>query len=644
MLPASARRLQGTRPPRCRCGARGVALVTTLLLLTLLTAITLAMVLAVSSDTLINGYYQNFRGSFYAADSGLNIARQAMVNQIVAAVPATFSATASPIPAGTDSAVRTATLSAYGSNTPVNLGRAASSWPGSFRITGLSLTLSTNCSPSPCTPPPYTAIVTDATGKVTGYQYIYNYMLQSEGHSNSGEQMKLADEGSLVINTSLTAAGGVTASFAAWGMFIDQYAICSGSYLVPGTITGPVFTNGAWTFGTAGSYLFTDPVGSVSSVAGYQFTGACVQSATSPVKRGNVTIAPVFQAGFSEGQPSIPLPPNDYNQERAVLDGIGTGSSPVTKNDLNSAVRDINGNPYPNSGATSGVWLPYTVDAVTGATTFTGGGIYVEGDSQVTLSASGSSAEVWTFKQGLTTTTVTVDPSSNTTTIVSGGISKTISGVPTQKDPSTGALVRNATMLYVNGNITSLSGPHDGSGNSLPAIQDGQAITITAARNMTVTGDLLYKTQPVTKTQNQIPGTPADTLIPGNDNGQVLGLFTATGDIQMQNAQSNGNLEIDASIATLSQGGLGGLINTGAAINTLTIVGGRIQNKIKNINSRTRNVFFDRRFAMGGFSPPWFPSTTLTLSGVVSATVSSSVQRVKWLDCTAINQLSPSCQ
>jgi hypothetical protein len=64
---------------------------------------------------------------------------------------------------------------------------------------------------------------------------------------------------------------------------------------------------------------------------------------------------------------------------------------------------------------------------------------------------------------------------------------------------------------------------------------------------VTVTGNVLYKTRPVATTQNQIPGTPTDTLIPGNDFGQVLGIFTSTGDIQINNQQVDGNLEIDGS-------------------------------------------------------------------------------------------------
>ena len=90
-------------------------------------------------------------------------------------------------------------------------------------------------------------------------------------------------------------------------------------------------------------------------------------------------------------------------------------------------------------------------------------------------------------------------------------------------------------MLYVDGSINSLSGPSSGA-----AIANGSAMTIDAGNgnNMTITGNLTYATEPVTMTQNQIPGTPADTLIPGNNYGQVLGLFTAGGQIQMSFPQT----------------------------------------------------------------------------------------------------------
>lgn len=608
-----------------RSTERGVALITTLLLLMLLTGLSLAMVLSVRSDMLINGYYRNFRGSFYAADSGLNAARAAMVNGVVAAIPPSFGITQQPIPPGTDAAIQTNINNTYGQSfkTFTGQGQAASSWPGSYKVTGTFALASCHVlgGSDPCTAP---------TGPVTGYTYVYNYTLQSIGQAQGTQATTLTDRGSVTVNATLIPVNSKT-SFAAWGMFIDQWNVCTGGTLVPGTISGPAFTNGGWTFGTGGNYIFTDTVGSASPTAGYSFNSGCDAVGAPSDKKGNQTIAPTFQAGFDMGQPKVPLPPNDYNQEQAVLDGKGIANNPVTKSDLHNAVKDINGNAYPSSGASTGVFLPYTVQ--NGTPTFTGGGIYIEGNSNVVLSTAtgpnNSPQQVYTITQGnpAVTTTVKVDPGNNQTTVISGGNTLNITGVPKIIDPVTNAS-SPATMLYDNGSITSLSGP----GQGLPAIQDGSDVTITASGNVAITGDVLYKTEPVTLTQNQIPGQPADSLIPGGDTHQALGIFTATGDIQLNNKQQNGNLEIDASLATISANGTGGLTNIGNPINTLTIVGGRIQNQIKNINTTTRNVFFDRRYSQNGFAPPWFPSTSVSLGSLTGAHATTTVTRVQWLN------------
>ena len=627
---------------------QGMALVTTLLLLTLLSAVTVGMVLAASSDELINGYYRNMRGSFYAADSGLNIVRQAMLNQIAAAVPANVTNPAvQPIPSGTDATVQSSILSTYGSNASLNSGQAANSWPESYRITEASLslppvggcTVSGNGWSGTCTVPdppenPACAPNDCSTARPT-YTYNYTYSLKAVGLTHASEETTLTDRGNMMVTVNLTPTGPQTTSFAAWGMFIDQFAICS-AYLVPGTITGPVFTNGAWTFGaTNQQYIFTDPVGSVNANLGYKFPSTCKQSPNDPYTLGNQTINPDFQGGYQLDQPHVDLPQNDFSQKRAVLDGMGTDTTPVTNPQMNAVLQDVAGNPYPSTGASSGVFLPYSDSSTASCSTppcMTGGGILVEGAATVTLTASTTDPDrqIITVLQGTTTTTVTVDLSDNTTTIAQSGFpNQVINGVPTQYD-SGGSVVRDAAMIYVNGQINSLKGP----GSNAAAIQDGHALTVVAATNIIVTDDIIYKTKPVTTTQNEIPGTPPSTIIPGNDNGQVLGLFTATGDIRMQNCSGCGNLEIDASIATISNGGTGGLVNTGSLINTLTIIGGRIQNNIKNINSTTRNVIFDRRFSQGGFAPPWFPSTQVTASGVSSTVVTPSIQRVQWLNQT----------
>jgi Tfp pilus assembly protein PilX len=633
---------KGGRRKGRKDGQRGVALLTTLVLLLLLTGLSLAMVMSVKSDMLVNGFYRNYRGSFYAADSGLNIVRNDFALQVEANALPTFSLNQQPIPPGTDAIVLASIQGKY--NTPQKLtgtGNTANSWPESFQITNVTFQQSSctvNGGNNPCTNP---------TGNVTGYTYVYSYSLTSVGHSKGTEQQTLIENGTLTLAATLAPTKTKT-SFAAWGMFIDQFPICSGT-LVPGTITGPVFTNGAWNFGTSGQYNFTDPVGSVSSQAGYQFSSGCAQSSATSDTSNGVTIAPTFQSGFKMGQNKIPLPTDSYNQERAVLDGIGTAGQP-TQTDLNTHLKNINQTAYPaagNGANTNGVWLPYTTtDSLGNAIppTFAGGGIMVQGDAGVSLAPGAGNAQVYNITQGncpnnCTLTQITIDPTptvingvsypNGTTVMSSGGSNLLVSGVPQMRDPVTQQVTGNGAMLYVNGNITSLQGPAQGQ----PALQNGTALTITAAGNVTITGDLLYSKEPVTltSTTDQNGNTvPPDQLIPANNSGQVLGIFTATGNIQLNNQQAVNTLEIDASLAMVSQGGSGGLVNTGSQLKTLTIVGGRIQNTIQNINTVTRNVFFDRRFSQGGFSPPFFPSTTIT-PGTDSAQFQTPIfQTLNW--------------
>ena len=130
-----------TPRPLRRGTQRGVALVTTLLLLLLLTAMSLTMVLSVSSDMLINGYYGSYRGSFYASDSGTNIARQAMLDALVTFVPANFSPTVPPIPSSAPSTVQANILATYGGG--FTIPTASGTWPEKFKIVNPTLALAT---------------------------------------------------------------------------------------------------------------------------------------------------------------------------------------------------------------------------------------------------------------------------------------------------------------------------------------------------------------------------------------------------------------------------------------------------------------------------------------------------------------------
>jgi len=289
-----------------------------------------------------------------------------------------------------------------------------------------------------------------------------------------------------------------------------------------------MFTNGSWQWGTTGTYTMTDTVGQQNPDFDFWFGNNCIQSATASYKSGSQTIAPQFQGspspGYALGQQEVPLPANEFSQEWAVIDARGCGegtnvcgspTSPsppsLTNATLNADLKNASGTPYPSGGATSGVYMSYTTNS--GVNTMAGGGFYVEGNANVTLSTSGNSAQVFAVSQSsgfnTTTTTITVDPlatppyswncpagTTGTTTVatkVGSGSTTTVNICSVPMDLSTSP-VEAATMLYVDGTITSLSG----TGQGVPSIQDHNAITITANGNIDITGDLIYKTEPVT--------------------------------------------------------------------------------------------------------------------------------------------------
>jgi Tfp pilus assembly protein PilX len=660
---------------------RGFALVFTLLLLGMMSLMALAMVLSSSSDMLINGYYRNARGSFYAADSGLNIARQQLMNQLQNNLPQAFTAPTSTTLAG-DATAALNTLSSWQSSTLLtNTGQAVNSWPESFAIPN-----TTNCPTTFGLASGSPVQQYDSNKNPDGYYAVFNYQICATGSSQGSEQASVSETGTIKFSVS-GIDSGTTHSFSYYGAFIGEFTPCLGP-LVPGYLTGPMFTNGAWQWGTTGTYTMTDFVGQENADFDFWFGSNCIQSPTASYKSGSQTIAPQFQGspspGYALGQNAASLPANDFSQQWAVLDSVGSGegSSAPTATQMHDGnltgsggvppyppLQTASGTAYPATGATSGVYLPYTTSG--GVNTFDGGGFYVAGNASITLSTSGASAQVYAITQTsgstTTTTTITTDPLAapptswscpsgtkgttavSTAVTTSGGghgghggggsgstttTSANFCGVPMDL---AGSPAQPGTMVYVDGTVTGLSG----TGQGVAGIQNYNAITITANGDIDITGDLIYATEPVTTSANQVvPGTspaccngsPADTLIPGHDYGQVFGIFTANGNIVFSSSYSNDNLEVDGSMAAIANGQNWGF-ETNGSINTLTNVGGRIENQAHAVNMNTFNIYFDRRFtADPGFSPPWFPSTTITASGPTQLNAPTvSAQRVQWV-------------
>jgi hypothetical protein len=217
----------------------------------------------------------------------------------------------------------------------------------------------------------------------------------------------------------------------------------------------------------------------------------------------------------------------------------------------------------------------------------------------------------------------------------------TLTGVPEQLNPNTNAVMTqadpngsavNPTMLYVNGNITGLTGPYSGS-NQQAAIQNDVGITVSASGSVTITGDLEY-------VQSSLPVTiPADASV-STSNAGVLGVYT-NGNITLEPHSSNGELTVDGSLAALS-GQTGSSATSGfetqsscgsnPCISTWTIVGGRAEDQAHSVSIGAGNTYYDTRFN-NNFGPPWFP-TAVPQAGTPNwpSTQKVSVSRASWAE------------
>lgn len=578
--------------------------------MTLLYALALALLLSTTTDTLITTSYRASEEAFFAADAGIAMGRRAVakaVSEQITAVaegrspvfepesqilPDSASAPQSPFFAAIRA--RAATLA----NSDV---RSSFANDSQYQIEILSI------EGGPSTTP----IRNEANGLES---YIYRYEIRSTGKSAYGARAEVVERGEL--RTHLTASISITRRpFTAYGTFFDRGDPEGGLVLVSGEFTGQVHTNSHFNFSSRNTVVFR---GKVSQADNYIIYDGKSEAVPVDGKQGVVV-----SAGTYERKDRVPPPQNNFVQELAVVNGSGYGGSQdsgtvdgngrVTAATLAAGLSDaagrspqVNGNDIPN-----GVYVSSNDGA-----SITGGGIYVNGDARIDLTTNGS-AQTIQITQGSTVNTITIDFESSTTTFNSGGVTRVFPGVP--MDTSAGE--SNATpgvSLFVDGSITSLSGPRAVEGQTGPAIAPQTAMTITAQRHITVTGDIKYS-EPVVSSNG-------DALPRSNQVKSVLGIFTNDGNVVLQpdGTKTDGegtSLEIDASIAAFNSsksndgGKLEGTIvygdGTPGSGSRLKIIGARIQANIANIKYRNRQIYYDPRLAGGNFAPPFFPGTEI---------------------------------
>jgi hypothetical protein len=228
-------------------------------------------------------------------------------------------------------------------------------------------------------------------------------------------------------------------------------------------------------------------------------------------------------------------------------------------------------------------------------------GIYIRGDASLDFSITSQGWQRITITQGSTTTTVTIRLDRNDTQVTKGSTTTTYVGTTNG-------------VIYSTGNITSLSGELADSYMSGSNLVQRNAFTIATdvnnGKNITVTDDLTYESQPV-RTQAW------DST--QNLKAAALGLVARN---VIVSSSAPRNLSIDAVVMaggrSTSDGSFYVSNYSSKSTGTLTLRGGVIQKKrgpVGTFNSSTGNISsgyskdysYDTRMAVN--PPPYFPTT-----------------------------------
>ncbi|MCB9720656.1 MAG: DUF4900 domain-containing protein [Candidatus Omnitrophica bacterium] len=393
------------------------------------------------------------------------------------------------------------------------------------------------------------------------WDFPYNYRIVARGTEKSTDKDVLLS-GDFTVRVQRD-------NFAKYALFTNDQTLPNGTnvwFTDKTNFAGPLHTNGRYNFALNPSGTFEGSIDQVEQLARFYNSG-------SPI---------LLDAEFN-GTEDIPTFNSSFNRD----------VSPIT---LASATQQQDLVDQAQGGATisgNGIYVPNNGASLTG-------GIYVEGDSNITMGVDGSNNAVYNITQGGSTRIITVDRTSNQTTVndPSSGVS-VYSGTPDGIDGV-------GTVIYVNGNINSLAG----------TVQQNTAMTISSNNDIIITNNVQY--------QNYTPavGTPGQAgYIPPNAVGQdnLLGLVSWNGDVRIGTSAPD-NISVHGTVLAKSgilqvdsynDTGVGGR-------GTATMLGGVISDYygafgLFNGSTGTqvagygRNFVFDERMASGN-APPYFPS------------------------------------
>jgi hypothetical protein len=414
--------------------------------------------------------------------------------------------------------------------------------PGYYKVTGFNNTNSIDLSSD----------ATDGSNGSNGW-----------GDSSSGYYRNVAVNGDFTVRVQRD-------NFARYALFTNTQTTPGGSnvwFTSNTNFNGPIHTNGRFN-------IYGNPSGTFYGVAEQHEQEARFYNGSSPSiladadYNGTVDV-PNWAGGFNRGVDSISL------------------SSPVQEQDMIDQA----------TGGTSisswGIHVPNSGGALTG-------GIFVKGDSNITMSVDASNNAVYDITRGSTRKIITVDRVGNTTTVETyGGSTDVYTGLPDGVDDV-------GTIIYVDGDIDSIGG----------TVQADTELTVASYDDITIQDHIVYESY------TAAVGSPGDAgyVAPSAEgHSNLLGLVAWGGDIRIGTSAPD---DINVHASTLSRDGVIRVVNHNdwgeGPRGVATLLGGVISDNygaFGQFNASTgeqgsgygRNFVYDERMQQGS-APPYFPS------------------------------------
>lgn len=411
----------------------------------------------------------------------------------------------------------------------------------------------------------YNLYITEKTDPVTVssdmWDFPFNYRLESSGLL-SGEGNQIVMSGDFTVRVQRD-------NFAKYALFTNNQQTPSGSnvwFTKNTNFAGPVHTNGQYNFYGNPSGAFENTVDQVNDKARFYNNGS-----------------PVLIDADNNGTKDVPVFNNSFNRNVSTV----ALSSPTLKQDL---VGQASGG---QSFGSDGIYVPNDATGLTG-------GVYVQGNANVTLKVDGTNRPLYEIVQGSTTKKITLDKNNNQTIVETVGAgSTTYAGLPDGVDDL-------GTLIYVSGQIDDLSG----------TVQSGEEVTVSSTNDIVIQNDIVYESY------TSAIGNPGDAgYVPPNATGTTnkLGIVSWDGNVRVGTSAPD-DVNVHGSI--LSQNGIltvDSYTNQGVgARGTATIMGGVITNDYgafglfngstgQFVSGYGRNFVYDDRMQSGG-APPYFPT------------------------------------